>query len=420
MSEDDDNFLGGIIEFGDGRQYTVQSVVQPSSPPPEKSGTHGDDAFSNGGDGPTNQSTAFVSKEERFGDDFDRSWPRSKSSSASLQQDIPVSGHQAVPPPPAPVQYIPSAQETSRVLFNERSNKLEPYSNAQAPFRSNQGAFGTKRGSHSETTSPTDTRSGSQAQGHNVQLLQKSGPHPHDSTIRPRGSTGSFGSNPGMAFHSERPWGGEPFRREVTHATFPQQGDSKRNRDHYSPFGPPPLPVRDRDSDMRAARSVTTGPLPFPPVSPVRGHRDNGRQPPPHLSPSLPSKSLSAQDPQSLISPVSANKELCYSPGSSSSLLPAHSPLLSQVPLTASDFASPNSIAGFPDVDIDEVRRDVMQSAAARAKERRKREEDEREKEKERARRKAAELEARMRAAEAEKHTHTHDEVRMGDATPFC
>ncbi len=42
--------------------------------------------------------------------------------------------------------------------------------------------------------------------------------------------------------------------------------------------------------------------------------------------------------------------------------------------------------------DIDELRKDVMQNAAARAKQRRQQEEEEREKEKERARRKAAEL----------------------------
>jgi hypothetical protein len=75
---------------------------------------------------------------------------------------------------------------------------------------------------------------------------------------------------------------------------------------------------------------------------------------------------------------------------------------------------------GFPDVDLDEVRKDVMQNAAARAKERRKREEDEREKEKERARKKAAELEARMRAAETDKHKALHTEVCSHITVPFC
>ncbi|THH32348.1 hypothetical protein EUX98_g1859 [Antrodiella citrinella] len=51
-------------------------------------------------------------------------------------------------------------------------------------------------------------------------------------------------------------------------------------------------------------------------------------------------------------------------------------------------------------VDIDEVRKAAMHSAAERAKLRRQQEEEERERERERARRKAAELEARMKEAE--------------------
>jgi hypothetical protein len=50
-------------------------------------------------------------------------------------------------------------------------------------------------------------------------------------------------------------------------------------------------------------------------------------------------------------------------------------------------------------IDLDEVRKDVMQSAAARAKQRRQQEEEEREKDKERARRKAAKLEEKMKSA---------------------
>lgn len=51
-----------------------------------------------------------------------------------------------------------------------------------------------------------------------------------------------------------------------------------------------------------------------------------------------------------------------------------------------------------PFVDIDEVRRAAMQSAADRARSRRQQEEQEREREKERARKKAAELEEKMKA----------------------
>jgi serine/arginine repetitive matrix protein 2 len=47
----------------------------------------------------------------------------------------------------------------------------------------------------------------------------------------------------------------------------------------------------------------------------------------------------------------------------------------------------------------DEIRKDVMQSGAARAKQRRQQEEEERQKAQERARKKAAEIEAKMNEA---------------------
>ena len=53
--------------------------------------------------------------------------------------------------------------------------------------------------------------------------------------------------------------------------------------------------------------------------------------------------------------------------------------------------------------DLEELKKDVMQSAAARAKQRRQQEEEEREAQKDRARRKAAELEVKMKAEVEEK-----------------
>ena len=53
--------------------------------------------------------------------------------------------------------------------------------------------------------------------------------------------------------------------------------------------------------------------------------------------------------------------------------------------------------------DLEELKKDVMQSAAARAKQRRQQEEEEREAQKERARRKADELEVKMKAEVEEK-----------------
>lgn len=64
-----------------------------------------------------------------------------------------------------------------------------------------------------------------------------------------------------------------------------------------------------------------------------------------------------------------------------------------------------------PVVDIEEVRKDVMQSAAARAKQRRQQEEEAREKEKERARRKADELAAKTKPREVEPPKLAESEV---------
>jgi sRNA-binding protein len=53
-------------------------------------------------------------------------------------------------------------------------------------------------------------------------------------------------------------------------------------------------------------------------------------------------------------------------------------------------------------VDIEEIRKDVMHTAAERAKARRQMEEEEREAQKERARRKAAEIEERIKTEKAQ------------------
>src|SRR5215510_6390027 len=103
MEEDDDNFLDGVIEFGDGRQYTVQAADIPpqSSPPrshPRTSAQNDDESLH-----PSAESVVPVSKEERFADDFDRSWPRSKKSAFSAQE-FTHSRHQHAPQSPASSQ----------------------------------------------------------------------------------------------------------------------------------------------------------------------------------------------------------------------------------------------------------------------------------------------------------------------------
>ena len=65
MEEDDnDDFLGGVIEFGDGRQYTIKVNAAPGL----EDGREEDNSLSQPPDSKT------IRKEDRFVDDFGRSW----------------------------------------------------------------------------------------------------------------------------------------------------------------------------------------------------------------------------------------------------------------------------------------------------------------------------------------------------------
>ena len=123
MEEDSDDFLGGVIEFEDGRQYQIQAVdvpqsTQDSAPPPIPAPETSS---------PDPQSPSRIKKEDRFSDDFDRRWPRSAALSSNIR---PRAGPPVGPPAGASTSSNSSLspQEASRVLFNERSNRLEPWS----------------------------------------------------------------------------------------------------------------------------------------------------------------------------------------------------------------------------------------------------------------------------------------------------
>lgn len=120
MEEDNDDFLEGVIEFGDGRQYQIQQVDVPQ--PTEDSVPAA--IPTPGASGPIPHSAATrINKEDRFAEDFDRSWPRSAALSPNIRPRI---GPSAAPSTSSNSSLSP--QEASRVLFNERSNRLEPWS----------------------------------------------------------------------------------------------------------------------------------------------------------------------------------------------------------------------------------------------------------------------------------------------------
>ncbi|KAI0662570.1 hypothetical protein C8Q70DRAFT_959611 [Cubamyces menziesii] len=376
MEEDDDNFLGGVIEFEDGRQYKVQATEGPQQHQGQDSTTqapaHGTEAP--GHSGLTDQP---VSKEERFADDFDRSWPRSGPShrAPGHPRDQRPDG---IPTSPSAASHSP--QETSKVLFNERSNRLEPYSHQ----RSAPGAPFNRRGGRPDSMiSPIEPRRDAPPHTHlqgGVQLLQKGA----------RADSVPFSRAPGD-------------RSPV----FPQ--DALRPRDRQFPQrdharwqgnGPPhghdrnlgangsSHPFRDAPFEDRVRR---------PGFEPPPGS-DPRRQMPPHLSaigPNHPPPVRMGGPPQSSPTsphvPVPAQHE--PAPPSSSSQA-AVSPAVT-------DKALPTP--GAPTIDQEEARKVAMHEAAERARLRRQQEEEQREKERERARQKAAELEAKMKAMEEEK-----------------
>ncbi len=359
MEEDDDNFLDGVIEFGDGRQYKVDTAEIPPTPAANGSGDLSRTSARQ------HESTSIpmpnfpVRKEERFADDFDRSWPKSSPSLSSTGAPYSgPSGGSIVSPtsPGSTIHGSQSGQEGGRVLFNERSNKLEPYSSSH---RQGPNSYPSKKGySDAPVLDAKTSRDASTSSNSNVQLLQKSGE-------RGRAHMGIPGSG---SFDRQRDYSRRdgpgighvpPSPRSAFSQPGPVNGNEIRGR-RMSNMGPPPLPGSvSRDFGQRQSA----------PHYPPHSYNTSQGGMPPRYPPGPPSSSSAASVRHPSQSPV-------LSHASSTVVLP-------NVEATAAQLTGP---------DIDELRKDVMQNAAARAKQRRQQEEEEREKEKERARRKAAEL----------------------------
>jgi hypothetical protein len=371
MEEDDDNFLGEVIDFGDGRQYTVQPV---ESQPIQQDGPAGSVEEQN--TKPPNSpspSSAPVSKEDRFADDFDRSWPRARQHSSPSHREHPLYGASPSSQP------LLSPQESSRVLFNERSNRLEPYSGRQ-------NSHFSSRTTRSDMPSPTESRSGrdlpSHTQSQNMQLLQKS----EGSIQRPR----KLGSSEPLALDMDG------------------MRDKGSWRDGLSPSssifsGRPPSQTSQHEHNRHWGRDEVGRRPSFSSAS--AQSKDRGRQPPPHMSqrrPPSPAKDSASRSPllskDGKLSPVSH-------------VAPA-SPAFSTHSLASSN-VMPSVL---PPVMDEEARQVAMHNAAERAKIRRQQEEEERENQKARARKKAAELEAKIQAGRDAKT----DEERKVENDKVC
>ncbi|PFH49226.1 hypothetical protein AMATHDRAFT_5114 [Amanita thiersii Skay4041] len=379
MEEDDDNFLDGVIEFGDGRQYKVETTEhistsrEPSPPSASKSSQielHAD---------------VPISKEDRFADDFDRSWPNG-AKRGTTTGTLPH-----------------SPQESARVLFNERSNKLEPYSN----HRLGHGPFPGKRGTLQERTiSPVEPRSTSGT-------LPKPGAGGSDFGSSSRARRFSSSSNASFTTSNDRQRDrrdGIPPSPRMTRDAF-TRSVSTRGRDREGDRD-----KVDRDfGNLDRGRRSTMGPSPVP-AHALRdvSRESSGRQLPPHLSTPgsatspLPTSSFGrrASHGSRFDPPFNETHTSDLHRSTSVTRGPPHSPALSQVSLKSSALSPASPSLALPLLaghDLEELKKDVMQNAAVRAKQRRQQEEEEREAQKQRARKKAAELEAKMKVEAEEK-----------------
>jgi serine/arginine repetitive matrix protein 2 len=412
MEEDDDNFLDGVIEFGDGRQYKIQPAEAPAQPTGPPGGMQHDVRSS-----PPSGETplAPVSKEERFADDdYDRSWPRSKTSPAIPQRESPPHSHHPIPPSPSSSQATHSPQDASRVLFNERSNKLEPYSSAHPPHRPGPGPSTHplhRKASFAEAGSPiTDPRVGRDLPPHtqatNVQLLQKPGTPFGDAPTRP----GPFGpiAAGSTTINKDRP---RDIRRQ---GVISSGQDPSRVKDHLGPIST--LDSKDREGmgALRGRRLSNMGP---PMLTSARDRsKETGRQLPPHLSqmpaPPLPlQRRLSSKEPQPR-PPSTVPSDSPSSRRPSFAHHPSQSPVLSHGSVTSE---TPSQTLSAHPVDLEQYHKTTMHLSAERAKQRRQQEEEERAKQRERARQKAAELEAKAKESAAETPAKPDDESKPLD-----
>jgi serine/arginine repetitive matrix protein 2 len=326
MEDEDNDFLAGVIEFGDGTQYTVQPAPPPPTTQPAEYSSPASAADSLAPPAP-------VTKEERFQDDFDRSWPRSSQSRfdhpgppppktwkpapspTTSIRDLPP--HQQPHPPPPPSIGASSTTSAStrdvgekRVLFNERSNKLEPYGKPPP-----QNALGRRNAPPQPQSIAIEQRPSSPP--HPQQRQSRFGPpHPHSGREGPSSfgrdlpphanfQTGGGHKPPGLApptMNGAPPFShGEPHERERERERGRRDGhhgppgmartenippppsqpgpnfrrDRSRGRDDYRGHrdGPPPIFLRDRSRDEGRFHPGATGkmgppPLPLPPPVP--------------------------------------------------------------------------------------------------------------------------------------------------------
>ncbi|OCB85242.1 hypothetical protein A7U60_g7869 [Sanghuangporus baumii] len=375
--EDNDDFLGDVIEFGDGRQYTIH-VSEDTK-----------------GVAKGLEDEGSVSKEERFVDDFDRSWPKSRT--APSRDELSQRGRASRSETSSnfsahsPVSMRDGMQ--SRVLFNERSNRMEPIASGRPATSS----YGPSRGPQifrDRLDGPVKFHSN---------RIERDAP-PHTAFQRPHESPWNHPQGPDQHARDLR-----ELKAESPSSYFHSEHHDRKGRSEWSSGrsrgGPSPNGRAFSSRERSTSRSVNGAPS----IASSDGHsskyapsiRDQHRGPPSpghfrdadhQLAPHLAHPRSFAHPEKSPDIRTGVHREPASEAGSREQDQPqqgSHSP---------THDAAASSI---PPNDIEALRKAYLAESAERAKKRRQHEEEERMKAQERARKKAAELEAKMVAAKA-------------------
>ncbi|GAA5872790.1 hypothetical protein JCM3774_006331 [Rhodotorula dairenensis] len=346
--EDEGDFLDTTIEFADGTQYKIEQAQADSA----AQSVAGDDELKEPGPGelalrekPLAPGEVVVppKREERFGDDYDRSWPRR-----------------------------PSGAGDGKTLFNERIGRLEP-------------AAGSRRGGQTALPAAEPTA-----------ILRPRERRPSDVPphLAGHGSSEPKGRRPSVT--SPR----------AAHAALPPPATAGRRPSMNEPkptaWGRRSSAVMgDRPVPPQFGAAAAGGPPPGRELPPHmlqqqqrRQHADGpaasaGRGP---LSP--PSQRAALPSAPAVKSPPSRDN---------AALAPGLAPAPTAPQHQASEPAAADATPAEPTVSLEEMHAREMHAAAERAKKRREEEEQKRLEQIERAKRKAAELEEKMKAADEAK-----------------
>ena len=336
------------IEFADGTQYKIEQAQADSA----AQSVAGDDELREPGPGelalrekplPPGEVVVPPKREERFGDDYDRSWPRR-----------------------------PSGAGDGKTLFNERIGRLEP-------------AGSSKRGG----PPPPPPAAEPSAILRPRERRPSEGP-PH---------MASHGSEPKV----RRPSVTSP---RASHAALPPTTTARRpsmNEPKPTAWGRrSSVVMNDRPPPPHfgsASASAGTGGRELPPHMLQQQQREQRRQPHPAETPAT-SAGRGPLSPPSQRAPLPPSQSVKSPPVRDHAALPAVS---APAPTAPTEPPAASATPAEPVLSLEEMHAREMHAAAERAKKRREEEEQKRLEQIERAKRKAAELEEKMKAADQAK-----------------